>query len=61
MVVALRCNTRRYFLRWPSKIGSRLQNPDPSPDRDQEWRLTPRCSGPHPGVRPGSAAELRHR
>jgi hypothetical protein len=24
-------------------------------------RLTPRCSGPHPGVRPGSAAELRHR
>ena len=24
-------------------------------------RLTPRCSGPHPGVRPGSAAELIHR
>ena len=24
-------------------------------------RLTPRCSGPHTGVRPGLAAELTHR
>jgi hypothetical protein len=30
-------------------------------ERFASRRLTPRCSGPHPGVRPGSAAELRRR
>jgi hypothetical protein len=47
---------------YADSLVSRSWPPAPDPaEPNATWRLTRRCSGPHPGVRPGAAAELHIR